>query len=596
MRKLELLSPARNADIGIEAIRHGADAVYIGAPRFGARAAAGNSVEDIGRLVEFAHQFGARVYVTLNTLINDNEIDEVQHLIDQLYCVHIDALIVQDPKMLSKLADFISERHIPLHASTQMDNRTPEKVKMLYEAGFEQIVLARELSLKEIQTIHEEIPKARLEVFVHGALCVSYSGCCFASEKCFSRSANRGECAQMCRMEYDLYELRNPKYELRKIKEQGAELNTDNATLLKHAKHMLSLKDLCLLDSLQQLIDAGATSFKIEGRLKDMNYVKNVTAAYHQALEAIVKSRPNEYERASQGKVDLHFTPDVKKSFNRGFTTYFLYGRSNRIFSFDTPKALGEEVGQIKEIYRNFFTVAGLRTFHNGDGLCFIDGEGKLQGFRVNKVEDGKLYPLEMPHDLCKNTRLYRNFDKEFDDELQRQSAERYIPVDVVMNDTPEGFRFTMTDDYGGSANLDVTCEKELARTHQGENIRVQMGKLGGTPYRLRDMLIMCEKNWFIPSSLLSKWKRQLVEKMNNMALLIPSPYSSVKIHHSPLWKAKSAVDSPLMTCKHCIKYSLGLCGKKTNPMFLKLENGIMLQLKFDCKNCQMLVTEIEKN
>ncbi len=595
MRRLELLAPARNADIGIEAIRHGADAVYIGAPRFGARAAAGNSVDDIGRLVEYAHQFGARVYVTINTLINDDELDDVKTLISQLYCVHIDAILIQDPKIVDVLGDFISELHIPLHASTQMDNRTPEKVKVLHEAGFEQIVLARELSLKEIERIHETVPDARLEVFVHGALCVSYSGCCYASERCFSRSANRGECAQMCRMEYDLYELRNPKSEIRRRTKDSTSPDEIDGTLLKHNKHMLSLKDLCLIDSLQQLIDAGATSFKIEGRLKDMGYVKNVTAAYHLALDAIVRSRPEEYERASVGNVDLRFTPDVKKSFNRGFTTYFLYGRTNRIFSFDTPKAMGEEVGQVKEIFRNYFTVAGLHSFHNGDGLCFLDGGGKLQGFRVNKVENGRLYPLDMPRDLCRNTRLFRNFDKEFDDVLLRQSAERYIPVDIVMSDTADGFHISMMDDSGGGSELDVTCNKELARTHQGENIRNQIGKMGGTPFRLRDMVIECEKNWFIPSSILSQWKRKLIESYKPAT---GTEQKNVRVDPAILSSLSAEInrgETPLMTCKHCIKFSLGLCGKKTNPMLLQLENGIRFQLRFDCKNCQMLVYEADK-
>lgn len=579
MRQLELLAPARTADIGIEAIRHGADAVYIGAPRFGARAAAGNSVEDIERLVGFAHQFGARVYVTINTLLNDDELDDVQRLIDQLYCIHVDALIVQDPKILSlpQYSDSSKVKSsILLHASTQMDNRTPEKVETLYKAGFNQAVLARELSLNEIKEIHERVPEMRLEVFVHGALCVSYSGCCYASERCFSRSANRGECAQMCRMEYDLVE---------ETKGDG--------NVLKRGKHLLSLKDLCLIDSLQQLIDAGASSFKIEGRLKDMSYVKNVTAAYHKALDAIVKSRPDEYERTSRGEVDLAFSPDVRKSFNRGFTSYFLYGRSNRIFSFDTPKAMGEDVGVVKEIYRNYFTVAGTSRFHNGDGLCFIDGEGKLQGFRINKVEDGKLYPLDMPHDLCKKTRIYRNFDKKFDDILMGQSAERYLLVDILMKDTENGFRLTLNDDYGGSVSKEFVCQKELARTHQGENIRRQLGKLGGTPLRLREMYVESEKNWFIPSSLLSQWRRELVEEyltsFSDSALLGKRRGCDGKMPVGQLITVPKNREV-VMTCRHCIKFSMGLCGKKTNPLYLQLENGIRFDLRFDCKNCQMQV------
>lgn len=572
MRKLELLSPARTADIGIEAIRHGADAVYIGAPRFGARAAAGNTIEDIEKLVNYAHQFGARVYATINTLIYDDELQDVKQLINQLYCIHVDALIVQDPKIVNTLGDFLRELHMPLHASTQMDNRTPEKVKTLYEAGFEQVVLARELTLKDIEKIHQEVPEARLEAFVHGALCVCYSGCCYASEACFSRSANRGECAQMCRMEYDLYE---------------------GDTIVKNKKHMLSLKDLCLIDSLQQLVDAGVSSFKIEGRLKDMAYVKNVTAAYHLALSSIVNSRPDEYERASRGTVELEFQPDVKKSFNRGFTSYFLYGRSNRIFSFDTPKAMGEEVGMVKDIARNFLTVAGTTVFHNGDGLCFLDAEGKLQGFRVNKVENGRLYPLDMPHDLTAKMHLYRNFDKAFEDVLLRQSAERFIEVDIEMSETDNGFNLRMTDDEGGDTSIECICQKELARSHQGENIQRQLEKMGGTILRLRNLNILYEKNWFIPSSLLSQWRRQLVEKhLDSMPQTPPVRPLAYKLSNIPPLQSIKRNQTPLMTCKHCIKYSMGWCGRKVQPMYLKLENGIRFRLDFDCKNCQMLVFE----
>lgn len=329
MTKLELLSPARTADIGIEAIRHGADAVYIGAPRFGARVAAGNSVEDICRLVEYAHQFNAKVYVTINTILNDDELPDVEKLISRLYEIGVDALIIQDLGILK-----LNLPPIPIHASTQMDNRTPVKVRWLQSLGLRQVVLARELSLEQIRTIHQACPDAVLEAFVHGALCVSYSGHCYASECLFGRSANRGECAQVCRMAWDLVEG-----------------NDSHTTILKE-QHLLSLKDLCRIDSLRDMIDAGVTSFKIEGRLKDMAYVKNVTAAYSEALNRIVSAQPLKYERASWGTVELGFRPDVHKSFNRGFTNYFLYGRNDRIYSFETPKSMGEEVGTVKDIGR----------------------------------------------------------------------------------------------------------------------------------------------------------------------------------------------------------------------------------------------------
>ena len=626
MTKLELLSPARNADIGIEAIRHGADAVYIGAPKFGARVAAGNSLDDIRRLVDYAHQFAAKVYVTLNTILTDDELSEAEQLIWKLYEIHVDALLVQDVGLLK-----LNLPPIPLHASTQMDNRTIEKVQTLQRYGFRQVVLARELSLDEIRAIHEACPDVALEVFVHGALCVSLSGQCYASECLFGRSANRGACAQVCRMEFDL---------IRSYQKGGKPVEQ----VLMQKKHLLSLKDMCQINSLQKLVEAGACSFKIEGRLKDMSYVKNVTAAYSEALNQIVRSQPDRYERASNGVVELRFRPDVSKSFNRGFTSYFLFGRNDRIFSFDTPKAMGEEVGTVKEIHQNCFTVAGLKPFANGDGLCFVDPKGKLFGFRLNKVENGRLYPLEMPHNLMPKTRLYRNYDKRFEDALQHESAERYIPVDITMEQTPDGFHFVMTDDYGLMRTLDVEFEKQLARTPQHENIRLQFSKMGGTIYRLRTLNINYPNNWFIPSSRLSEWRRELTKEQTHKT---PSPlplngesyYQRVStscgnysphlqggvgggssfllnvLNHSAKqfyeeqgvtvgeWAYEKSHPSgvPVMFCKHCIRYSLGWCPKFSSNsggvregLFLQLANGTRFRLEFDCKACMMKVIKDE--
>lgn len=638
MIELELLSPAKNTDIGIEAIRHGADAVYIGAPSFGARASAGNSVEDIARLVEYAHKFYAKVYVTVNTILRDDELEEVQRLIQQLYDIHVDALIVQDMALLQ-----LDLPPIPLHASTQMDNRTPEKIRFLYEQGFRQAVLARELSLEEIKAIHEACPEMKLEVFVHGALCVSLSGQCYASEALFGRSANRGECAQVCRMEFDLIERKNDSRN-----QHGNHGDESDERVLLHDKHLLSLKDMCQLGSLQKLIEAGAVSFKIEGRLKDAAYVKNVTAAYSEALNSIVKSMPEQFERASSGKVRLNFQPDVAKSFNRGFTSYFLYGRNDRIFSFDTPKSIGEEVGTVKEIYTNCFTVAGLKPFTNGDGLCFIDAKGKLFGFRLNKIEKGKLYPLEMPRNLQPKTKLYRNFDKKFDDLLQRDSAERFVPVDILMEESEEGFVFTMTDDDGTEVRLNVECQKELARTHQLENVEHQLSKLGGTIYSLRQFTCGYKKNWFIPSSLLSQWRREMVDLMDAERAKWISGQMWVKgqVHdpskpdgpqigsrtcpltHSPSvvgagylanvmnQKARQFYEDrglnniewayerthqegvPVMFCRHCIKYALGWCAHRQHAterhgtLYLQTQSGHRFRLDFDCKACMMRVVK----
>ncbi len=605
MRTVELLSPAKTADIGIEAIRHGADAVYIGAPQFGARQAAGNSIEDIDRLVQFAHYFRAKVYVTVNTILKDSELHEAEMMIRQLYDIGVDALIVQDMGLLK-----MDLPPIPLHASTQMDNRSVDKVQFLEKAGFEQVVLARELSSREIGEIHAACPDVKLEVFVHGALCVSYSGQCYVSEACFGRSANRGECAQVCRMEYDLEDA-------------------DGTVILKQ-KHLLSLKDLCQLDNLKEIIDAGATSLKIEGRLKDMTYVKNVTAAYSRALDALVKAFPDKYARASSGRVSLMFEPDVTKSFNRGFTDYFLHGRNDKIFSFDTPKALGEYVGTVKDMYTNCFTVAGVKSFANGDGLCFLDSRGKLYGFRVNKVENGRLYPLEMPRRLRPKMQLYRNYDHTFEQHLLRNSAERTIPVDIDIYDMETGFRLTMTDDDGCAASLVVECVKELARSHQSENVQRQLSKLGGTLLSARSVNIRYKKNWFIPSSLLSEWRRELVKMMEEERRRYCPRYEQVftPTHHPYIASTRltylgnvmntaarsfyqdhgvTTVDwayerqkqdgVPLMYCRHCIQYSMGWCPSRQHkvtpyrrPLYLRLANGTRFRLDFDCKNCMMRV------
>ena len=589
MTNLELLSPARTADIGIEAIRHGADAVYIGAPRFGARAAAGNSIEDISRLTRYAHLFGAKVYVTVNTLLRNDELHEVEVLIRQLYDIHVDALIVQDLRLLT-----LQLPPIAMHASTQMDNRTPEHVKHLHDIGFRQVVLARELTIDQIRDIHQSCPDMKIECFVHGALCVSLSGRCYASQCLFGRSANRGECAQVCRMEFDL------------IEEQMQDGKTTEHTLLS-GKHLLSLKDLCLIQHLKEMIDAGVTSFKIEGRLKDMSYVKNVTAAYSTELNKIIANNPTLYQRASAGNVELTFTPDIHKSFNRGFTTYFLHGRTPEIFSFDTPKALGKEVGTVKDVFTTCFTVAGLQHFANGDGLCFFDKGGRLQGFRLNKVTDGRLYPLDMPRQLRPKMRLYRNFDKQFDDLLERNSATRYIPVDMTLSETAQGFRLTMSDDYGHETHYEAQCEKQLAHTHQQDNIQRQLSKLGDTIYRLRTLSIDTNKNWFIPASWLSLWKRELV---NTMPPFAPNTTNDTQPTAMPTTsklaieaeaelttkaeaEASNDTSSPLMTCRHCIKYSLGMCKQPTPPWHLKMANGQRFRLAFDCRQCIMYVMKV---
>lgn len=614
-RPIELLAPAKNADCGIEAIRHGADAVYIGAPRFGARAAAGNSIEDIARLVSFAHQFRARVYVAVNTILQDEELKDTEAMVWDLYRAGADALIVQDMALLQ-----LNLPPIPLHASTQMDNRSTEKVRFLQQQGFSQVVLARELTLQQIRTIHEACPSVPLEVFVHGALCVSYSGQCYVSQHCFNRSANRGNCAQFCRLKFNLVDA--------------------DGRIIEQDKHLLSLKDMNQSDQLEQILAAGASSLKIEGRLKDMAYVKNVTAYYSQKLNAIIRNHP-EYVRASSGESTYSFRPQLEKSFNRGFTHYFLNGRKADIFSFNTPKSLGEEMGYVKEIRGKSIIVAGVKPFNNGDGLCFMDENGKLQGFRVNRVDDSnKIYPVEMPQ-IKPRTRLYRNFDQEFDRLLSKPSAERVLGVRWRVGEYPDGFVLTLKDEDGVSVSVPFAMEKEQARSPQDVNIYKQLSKLGGTIFECEAVDLDLQDNWFVPSSLWAEWRRQVVDRLMqarrvNFPVLyrkIPTeftktlrvnqkkedkPLQGVQLTYlanvmnsraeafytslgavvsEPAYEKKEPKDAVLMFCKHCLRFSMGWCPKNggrrspfREPYYLVSGDGRRFRLEFDCKQCQMKV------
>lgn len=582
---LELLSPAKTASIGIEAIRHGADAVYIGATSFGARAAAGNSVEDIAQLVEFAHQYRARVYVTINTIIYDNEVEEVERLIWKLWEIKVDALIIQDMRILA-----MNLPPIPLHASTQMDNRTVEKVKMLSKLGFPQVVLARELTVEQISEIHEACPDTELEVFVHGALCVSLSGRCNASEAMFGRSANRGECAQLCRMQYELLATTPPKPENKRREEK----------VIKRG-YLLSLKDNCQLDNLESLILAGATSFKIEGRLKDVDYVKNVTAAYSKALDAIIAKYPGKFYRRASGHVNLKFEPNVYKSFNRGFVKNVNKPEAN----FYTPKSMGEplktlspalhrngEGGRLQSHPEGFSPRPyGREGLHNGDGLCYIDKKGELKGFRIGNVD--KFVPTP-------GIMYYRNQDAEWDKIMSHPSAERKINVDIIINEQ----EVKMTDEDGFEASVSLPSDNgrlnfELARTHQRENIERQLTKLGDTIFEAHNIDIQLKKNYFIPSSLLSQWRRELcdilLKERTTYYPQVQTPHTPTIVDRPVPFEQTHDKDTPLMICHHCIRRQLNMClkmqnakGKMLNQLYLRLSNGAMFKLEFDCKNCLM--------
>ena len=607
-RKIELLAPAKNLACGLAAVDHGADAVYIGAPRFGARAAAGNSTDDIARLVEYAHIYNVRVYVTVNTILRDEELKDTEQLIGELWRMNVDALIVQDMGILR-----LDIPPIPLHASTQMDNRTPEKVRFLADEGFRQVVLARELSLHEIRRTHDACPQMPLEVFVHGALCVSYSGQCYASQACFGRSANRGECAQFCRLPFTL-------------------TDADGRVVVRD-KHLLSLKDLNQSDRLEQLLDAGVSSLKIEGRLKDEAYVKNVTAAYRRKLDDIL-ARRTEYVRASSGTCRYSFVPQLDKSFSRGFTHYFLEGRGEEVASFDTPKSLGEEMGKLKEQRSGWLSVAGVKPFHNGDGVCCIDGQGRLQGVRINRVEGNRLYPAgEVPR-IKPHTTLFRNFDQDFERLLARKSAERKIRLHWTLSETDTGFALAAEDEDGCRAVLSFAYPKETARTPQAAHLRTQLSKLGNTPSAADgEPELRLTGEWFVPASVVADWRRLAVDRLlsvrratyrREIAVRHPGkqPFMQTTLTYlgnvmnaearrfyldhgvrqvAPAYEAQAVRGAVLMFCRHCLRYSMGWCPvhQKGNspyrePYYLQASDGKRFRLSFDCKNCQMKVYAAE--
>lgn len=621
MRTLELLAPAKNLEIGKAAIDHGADAVYIGAPRFGARAAVGNSVNDIRELCRYAHLFGAKVHVTVNTIVYDDELEDTLIMIRDLADAGVDALLLQDMGVAERCLQMQVSGELPrlpvLHASTQCDTRSAEKVRWLQSVGFSRAVLARELSVEEIAAIHRAVPHVELEVFVHGALCVSYSGVCYVSQHCFKRSANRGECAQFCRLRFDLLD--------------------SNGREIEHQRHLLSLKDMCRIDHLEALADAGACSFKIEGRLKDIDYVKNVVSAYSRRLDELVARRPEEYCRASRGRVEYHFEPNLKKTFNRGFTSYFLHGRQPDIASFDTPKAMGEYVGKVKEMRGNSFNVAGTAVFSNGDGLCFINANRELEGFRVNKAEGNRLYPLKMPHSLRPGMSLYRNNDVAFEKLMAGNTAERKIPLKLFFSITEDGFSLSSE-----GVEAKIAFAHQPAHRVQTDNILRQLGKLGGTQYVCDEVVIEPgADSYFIPSSLLADLRRKLVEELNSRQSLTPAPVTempvtsvspvvedasasivwqpeykrfpylynisnqaAVKFYEgqgmanvTPAFEQKEMGHPLVMQCRHCIRYSLGFCVKRggerprwREPLFLALPDGRRFQLEFDCHECQMNV------
>jgi collagenase-like PrtC family protease len=610
MKYLELLSPARDADTGIAAINCGADAVYIAASKFGARKEAGNDIKDIERLISFAHLFRSKVYLALNTILKDDEIDEALKIIDQVWNAGIDGLIIQDFGLLT-----CSLPPIPLIASTQTDNRSVEKVKFLEKCGFSRVILARELTLNEIAQIRRET-SIELESFVHGALCVSYSGQCWASVSVTGRSANRGECAQICRSAYDLEDA------------EGTEI-------LKN-KHLLSLKDLNLSAHLRQMIDAGICSFKIEGRLKDMSYVKNITSYYRKRIDSILES-DRELKRPSSGTNYLSFDPDPEKTFNRGYTSHFVNGRQPDLSSFHTQKSIGKQVGRVTGSKEDRLIVDLTEEIHNGDGICYFDKTGLLCGFLVNKAEKNSLLP-NIAVDIETGTSLYRNLDIHFQKELVNKSVDRRISVKAIFEECQQGFSFKVEDEDHYSAEKTIELVKEPAKNAGlAENsVKQQLRKAGETPFQIDEIQIRWVAPCFISISALNGLRRETLDLLlkarkdgyrriekerKEVDAIFPDSSIGYKgnvinrkaeefyLKHGtatiePGFESVKPEGNPsLMITRYCIKFELGICPRQhgqnkfpafKEPLYLRDSNR-RYRLEFDCKSCEMKLFLAEK-
>ncbi|NDY90592.1 peptidase U32 family protein [Ideonella livida] len=631
--ELELLAPARDADIGIEAINHGADAVYIGGPGFGARASAGNSVADIDRLCRHAHRFGAKIFVTLNTILRDDELEPARQMAWDVHRAGADALIVQDMGLLA-----MDLPPLQLHASTQCDIRTLEKARFLAQSGFDQIVLARELTLPQIQQIASALPDTVIEFFIHGALCVAYSGQCYVSHAHTGRSANRGDCSQACRLPWTVTDT------------QGR--------IVAHEKHVLSMKDNNQSANLAALVDAGVRSFKIEGRYKDMGYVKNITAHYRQLLDEVLEGRPG-LRRASSGHTRLFFTPDPDRNFNRGSTDYFVNGRQIDIGAFDTPKHAGLPLGWVTGLGASHVDVQledGVGALNNGDSITWFDLQGELRGVQINTaqaLEAGEApsrfrvepkEPVAQLTDLRKGTVLMRNRDMAWERTLRKASSERRIAVDLHLAETADGLCLSATDEDGHHAQ--ATLSHALQPAQQPERaeaaLREGLAKLGTTVFEAREVSLALRQPWFVPAGALNALRREAIAALEaereacrerlrpTPPVEPPVPYPEdtlsylanvynrkardfyarhgVQVIEAAYESHEALGESSLMITKHCVRYSLSLCPKqakgvtgvqgtvKAEPLTIR-HGDETYTLRFDCKPCEMhVVGRLRKN
>ena len=619
--QLELLSPAKTAEIGREAVLHGADAVYIGGPAFGARHNASNTIEDIAGLVDFAHRYHARIFVTFNTILHDTELEAARKQIWQLYEAGVDALIIQDMGLLE-----MDLPPIQLHASTQCDIRTVEKARFLGAVGFSQLVLARELSLQQIREIHAATDTT-LEYFIHGALCVAFSGQCYISHADTGRSANRGDCSQACRLPYTL---------------------TDGqGRVVAYEKHLLSMKDNDQSHNLEALIDAGIRSFKIEGRYKDMGYVKNITGHYRRLLDGILERRP-EFVRASSGYTRLLFTPDVDKNFHRGHTDYFAQGRQQDIGAFDSPKYVGVELGTVSRIGGDHFDIVANAPMANGDGLNYMH-KRDTAGIKANRAEkigedaQGQRWrvfpnePMSALTGLKVGTVIHRNRDHQWEGALSKKSAERKIAIRMALSEHGGGLRLTVCDEDGITSTADAAMDLQPAQqTAQAEAaLRTSLGKLGNTMFEAEEIELSLSQPWFVPSSAINALRRDAIEAHEAARLSAwrrpprkapaePRPaYPDTQLSYlANVYNEKArtfyqkhgvqlidaayeaheeAGEVSLMITKHCLRFSFNLCPKqakgvqgvqgqvRADPMTL-VSGDERYTLRFDCKPCEMHV------
>ena len=608
-KKIEILAPAKNLIQGIAAINSGADAVYIGAPLYGARSNATNSVEDIADLVKYAHLFNAQVFVVINTILYDNELEPCRQLIWKLYEIGVDALIVQDMAIM--------EMELPpivLHASTQANNRDANKIKFLADAGIKRVVLARELNLHQIKEI-SEATDVELEFFVTGALCVSFSGNCYMSVANGERSANRGSCAQNCRLPYNL-------------------IDGNGDTLIKNS-HLLSIKDFDVSDQIPNLVEAGISSFKIEGRLKDIVYVKNNVSYLRQKLDAFLAENPEKYTKASSGKCTYLFDSSLDRTFNRGYTDYFVNERHQSIGSWESPKSKGQYIGKLIKTVGNSYQIENGELLNNGDGLCFINENNEAEGIYVNRAENGIIYPNVLK-EIKEGTFIYRNNDAAFIKLVEREdSAVRKISTTLVLKENETGFELIATDEDRNVSIVNLVHPKEPTKNNESlvENFKINLAKTGFTPYTADEITIEFSQNWFLPISKINEMRRTVFEQLSEIRLknYVRKEHQMVKTSHpypekkldfmynvsnktarkfyerhgvTEIEKAFELQWDPgksrVMTTKYCIKYELERCPKYhrenmdkkvKEPLVLK-QGELEYKLKFNCKPCEMEIWE----